>query len=471
MAMDGQRNGNISTINVKCDDADEASDLDKALSTTGYGTFNVLLLMTALPVAWAGIFDTTTTAFLMASAECDLQLTYLRKGILVAIPFVGMTLTSFIWDHVTPYVGLRNLFVVSMLADTVLNVLSSAVDSYYLFLLIKFLSGVLVGGPLSMVSTYLSEFHSAKYKARFAMWSGLAVNIGIIVPAVVAFLVLPESWMVNVFNRRYTAWRIYLLACSTVPLLGLLTASTLPQSPKYLVEIGKPQEAFKLLRWMYRVNKGKPADTFPIKAIRARQNAPLLRTSIFAESWKKLRLACYNAKLLFSGPYLRAFSLLSFLQFGSMLTFNTMRLWVPHLFIILNNFDEERWVEDRKPTMHEKLDHRTSVPAREYLECPNFYDICMTWIIYAGVYQKSTIIAVSTVGLAFLVGTIATSKFRKKAILLTGFLVSAACSFGVNWAYATVYMLTLSATMVVTTRITGNIVTAINADVIPIPLR
>lgn len=54
-----------------------------------------------------------------------------------------MTLTSFIWDHVTPYVGLRNLFVVSMLADTVLNVLSSAVDSYYLFLLIKFLSGVL----------------------------------------------------------------------------------------------------------------------------------------------------------------------------------------------------------------------------------------------------------------------------------------------------------------------------------------
>lgn len=34
-----------------------------------------------------------------------------------------------------------------------------------------------------MVTTYLSEFHSAKYKARFAMWSGLAVNTGIIVPA------------------------------------------------------------------------------------------------------------------------------------------------------------------------------------------------------------------------------------------------------------------------------------------------
>lgn len=54
----------------------------------------MLLLLAALPVAWAGIFDTTTTAFVMASAECDLQLTYLRKGILVAIPFVGRVFNS-----------------------------------------------------------------------------------------------------------------------------------------------------------------------------------------------------------------------------------------------------------------------------------------------------------------------------------------------------------------------------------------
>lgn len=56
---------------------------------TGYGKFNVLLFLAALPVAWAGIFDTTTTAFMIASAECDLRLTYFRKGVLAAIPFLG----------------------------------------------------------------------------------------------------------------------------------------------------------------------------------------------------------------------------------------------------------------------------------------------------------------------------------------------------------------------------------------------
>lgn len=82
---------------------------------------------------------------------------------------------------------------------------------------------------------------------------------------VIAFIVSPLSLTVNIFNRPYTSWRIYLLICSIVPVLGLVTASTLPQSPKYLMKIGKPDEALKLLRRMYAVNKNKPAHTFPVR--------------------------------------------------------------------------------------------------------------------------------------------------------------------------------------------------------------
>lgn len=116
-----------------------------------------------------------------------------------------------------------------------------------------------------MVTGYLSEFHSAKYKANFTRWGGLAVNAAIIVPAIIAFLISPLSLNVNVFNKRYTAWQIYLLICSIVPVLGLVTASTLPQSPRYLVNIGKTDEALKLLRTMYSMNKKKPANTFPVR--------------------------------------------------------------------------------------------------------------------------------------------------------------------------------------------------------------
>ncbi|KZC15125.1 Synaptic vesicle glycoprotein 2B [Dufourea novaeangliae] len=444
---------------------------DKIATINGFGAFNVLLLLAALPVAWTGIFDTTTTAFVLASAECDLALTFFRKGVLVAFPFVGTILTSFLWDHVTPYVGARNLFVLGLLVDTVLNILSSVVDSYHVFLTIKFLSGVLVGGPFSMVLQYLSEFHSAQYKASYARWAGLAVNAAIVVPAVVAFSVLPQPWIVEIFYRQYNAWRLYLLICSVVPLIGLLTACTLPQSPKYLVDIGRPDQALELLRRMYTINKWKSADSYPIKAILGWRNAQLSRRSFLKENSEKIRLASYNAKLLFSAPYLRAVSLLGILQFGSSLAFNTMRLWVPHLFIILNNFDNESWTENRAPTMTEMLNRRNSVPAKEYLSCPYFEDICIKWTIKAMVYQNSAIIAFSTVVVAFLAGTITNSDCRKKTLLLVGLLISVGSCFGINWAQAPPYMLTLAAAIIVTSRVALNIVTAVNVDVIPVPLR
>ncbi|OAD57016.1 Synaptic vesicle glycoprotein 2A [Eufriesea mexicana] len=471
MVTNGGNNGKISTIDVRTGGTDETADIDKAISVAGYGTFNVLLFLAALPVAWTGIFDTTTSAFIIASAECDLRLTFFRKGVLSAFPFLGMAMTGFLWDHLTPYVGARNLFVLGLLADSILNVLSTAVDSYYAFLAIKFFSGVLAGGPFSMVTTYLSEFHSPSYKASFARWGGLAVNAAIIVPAIIAFIVSPLSLTVNIFNRPYTSWRIYLLICSMVPVLGLVTASTLPQSPKYLMEIGKPDEALKLLRRMYAVNKNKPAHTFPIKALLVWENASLSRRAPFNTNSEKIRLTCYNAKLLFSSRYLRAVLFINFLQFGSMLGFNTMRLWVPHLFIILNNFDYERWTNDRPPTMREMLDPRMSVPAKPYLSCPDFQRICLTWKISAAVYENSAIIALSAVTFSFLVGTISTTTFRKKGLMLAAFLVSVISSFGINWAQSPPYMLTLAAAIIVTTRIAGNIVTAVNIDVIPIPLR
>lgn len=54
-----------------------------------------------------------------------------------------MTTTSFIWDYITPYVGVRTLFILALLGDSILNIVGSGVQSYYMFLLVKFASGIL----------------------------------------------------------------------------------------------------------------------------------------------------------------------------------------------------------------------------------------------------------------------------------------------------------------------------------------
>ncbi|XP_011636451.1 synaptic vesicle glycoprotein 2B-like isoform X2 [Pogonomyrmex barbatus] len=409
-------------IATKTDNVNEPADFDKAISATGYGLFNVLLLLAVLPIAWTAVFDTTSGAFILASAECDLELTFFRKGVLVAFPYIGMTTTSFIWDYITPYTSMKTLFMLALVGDSILNIVSTGVQSYYIFLLVKFVSGIFIGGPLAMVMTYLTEFHSARYKPRFATWTGFLFSVANIIPAALGFSILPMDWHVDILGQDYNSWRIYLLICSIPPVVGLVTATMLPESPKYLMAIGRSDAALKLLRRMYCMNTRQPPDTFPIKALLVRQKTQLPRPVLEA-SLERMRVSLYNTKLLLTTTaYLPAFCFVSFLQFGSMLGFNVMRLWVPHLFIILNNFDWENWTSsnERQPTMCEMLDCRATLPGRRYLNYSNVDDMCFRWTINPVIYQNSTIIASSAVLFSFLTGFITTTKLRKQIINARG---------------------------------------------------
>ncbi|XP_011863383.1 PREDICTED: solute carrier family 22 member 16-like isoform X2 [Vollenhovia emeryi] len=389
-------------ITTTTDSINGPADFDRAISTTGYGLFNVLLLLAVLPIAWTAVFDTTSGAFILASAECDLELTFFRKGVLVAFPYVAMTATAFIWDYITPYISMKTLFILALLGDSILNIVSSGVQSYYVFLLVKFISGILVGGPLAMAMTYLTEFHSAKYKPRFTTWTGFLFAVANIVPAALGFTILPLDWHIDILGQDYDSWRIYLLICSIPPVVGLVTATMLPESPKYLMATGRSDAALKLLRRMYCMNTRQPADTFPIKALFVRQKTQLARPVLEA-SLERMRISLYNTKLLLTTTaYLPAF--------------------------------------------------------------------CF-WTINPVIYQNSTVIASSAVIFSFLAGFVTTTKLRKQIIMLTALLISVASSFGINWAQSPPYMLTLAAAVIVTTRIAGNIVTAVNVDVIPVPLR
>jgi VNT family MFS transporter (synaptic vesicle glycoprotein 2) len=87
----------------------------------------------------------------------------------------------------------------------------------------------------------------------------------VFVPAALGFTILPLDWHIDIFGRDYDSWRIYLLICSIPSVVGLITATMLPNSPKYLMAIGKPDAALKLLRRIYCVNTRQPPETFPVR--------------------------------------------------------------------------------------------------------------------------------------------------------------------------------------------------------------
>lgn len=67
----------------------KAADFETAIAATGYGKFNYLLLLIAAPCCFTSVFETTTMSIILPSAECDLNLSLVDKGILNAITYGG----------------------------------------------------------------------------------------------------------------------------------------------------------------------------------------------------------------------------------------------------------------------------------------------------------------------------------------------------------------------------------------------
>lgn len=67
----------------------QLANFETAISATGYGYFNYLLILVAIPCCFSTIFSTTTMAYILPNAECDLKLSLMDKGALNAVTYAG----------------------------------------------------------------------------------------------------------------------------------------------------------------------------------------------------------------------------------------------------------------------------------------------------------------------------------------------------------------------------------------------
>lgn len=63
--------------------------LEDALVLCKFGRFHWKLLFATLLSVYSTTVVTTATSYILPSAECDLDLTMMQKGLLNAIPFLG----------------------------------------------------------------------------------------------------------------------------------------------------------------------------------------------------------------------------------------------------------------------------------------------------------------------------------------------------------------------------------------------
>ncbi|XP_043269117.1 synaptic vesicle glycoprotein 2B-like isoform X2 [Venturia canescens] len=466
------------SINYQGDDVEKAegpADFERAIKLTGYGRFNYLLLLAILPAGCASIYSSTSMSYVLSSAECDLSLTLFDKGLLNSMPFAGMIVTSFFWGFMTDTFGRKKILMYGYLTTSLVSLSSSLSQTSGMLIFFKFLNGVVISGPFSALMSYLAEVHGEQQRSRIYMWLGIFYSIAHITMPCLAWLIIPQTWQWSVAGGtfRVTSWRIFLAVCAIPEVAAFIALSWFPESPRFLLSKGRDQDALEVFRRIYSLNSGKEAHTYPVKSL---ENEVLVKDKS-KSLMESLSGGWQQIKPLFNSHYVFRLILIGAIQFGGTVGSNSLRLWMPQLFTIIETYEANHPIKTSGPfpsicvmidesRKHEY--HLEQTPSSN--RTVQFSGVCAPVVLNSTVYINSIVIALTGVIGYTLAGTIINAVGKKKLMVFC-FLSAGLCCGVLYWAEDSNGILGISAVFVALSSIGGAAVINFIVDNFPTCLR
>lgn len=115
--------------------------LEDALEKTAFGKFNWILIVLSGAILAAVFLETVGINVILPVAQCDLQMTNQHKGLLSAIGFIGVIVSSHLWGFLADTRGRKKIIVTSLFIAFFITVISSLTQSYWLLIVLRFLNG------------------------------------------------------------------------------------------------------------------------------------------------------------------------------------------------------------------------------------------------------------------------------------------------------------------------------------------
>lgn len=212
-----------------------------ALSWSGFHTRVVL----ALGITWIldGLEVTLAGALSGALKQSPtLHFSNLDLGIANSAYLAGAVLGALGFGWLTDRIGRKKLFFITLavyLTATAATALSWNVASYALF---RFLTGAGIGGEYTAINSTIQELVPARYRG----WTDLVINgsfwIGAAMGAVAAIVLLDPA----LFGPDI-GWRLAYLIGAAIGLVVLLMRMWIPESPRWLMIHGRPEQAHAIV--------------------------------------------------------------------------------------------------------------------------------------------------------------------------------------------------------------------------------
>ncbi|XP_059218519.1 synaptic vesicle glycoprotein 2C isoform X2 [Stomoxys calcitrans] len=430
----------------KTKELNEPADFEKAIDAAGFGLFNVLLIFIAIPATLANVFSTTTMAYILPIAECDLKLTLFNKGMLNAATYAGMISSAIIWGYLADTQGRKKILVIGYIADAICVFCSSLSQNFAMLVTFKFIGGLIVNGPGAVLFTYLTELHGAKHRPRVLMILGMITSFGTLLLPILAWLILPQDWEFALQDFNVHTWQMFLLICGLPSLICGLALIALPESPKFLMSQGRNMEALKAFQKIYFFNTRQPKNTYPIQHLieevptrdtnanevifnienklqGIEENVPVKSKRQHRTLVQSLREGWQQTKPMFRKPLLARSLHVYLMQFCILLGLNTIRLWLPQLFASIAEFEHEFAGTDESSNLCAILDYSVNKTATAIAS--NTGD-CTAPHVSVDTYFNNIIVSLAgLVGFCFadlIVRVVGNKRLLTYGLLISGFL-------------------------------------------------
>jgi putative MFS transporter len=208
--------------------------------------------------------------------------------------FIGMLIGAFAFGRLADRIGRRPVLMAAVIVDACFGVASSFAPDFTWLLVLRFLTGIGVGGTLPVDYTMMAEFLPSDRRGRWLVLLESFWAVGTLLLAVLALYAL--RWGID-------AWRVIFFGTGIPALIGVVLRFSVPESPMYLNRSGRPEQARAVLERVARVNGRKVA--IPALQPETQGRTPLL--SLFASGLRRRSTALLLAWGLISIAYYGVF--------------------------------------------------------------------------------------------------------------------------------------------------------------------
>lgn len=150
----------------------------------------------------------------------------------------GCVLGSFAAGRLTDRLGRKRMLVWVAVLFALTSIATAAAPNFTLFICARFLGGIAVGGVSLLSPMYVSEVSPPSIRGRMGTFYQMSIITGILISYCINYLLR---------NTGEANWRWMFLTGAAPSLLFLVLISLAPETPRFLVRVGKTDEAFALL--------------------------------------------------------------------------------------------------------------------------------------------------------------------------------------------------------------------------------